>query len=463
MKKIQIIITALGCSMITACSDNELNEQTQWKEGQTLELAASINETSPARADGEPDLPTGNYYFSYVKVSETSAKYSTIGVKFEDGEGIDYFTVNENTEQKQSLTWSDVKTTLSNTVFVLDNVPPLNWGTTFTSSTSTIDLTDNSNSHRYDAGPAPETPGEGNDLLWGTVNVKDVSSSPLSPVHFKLEHRMSMLTFEINSEDPTIQALLNKDNAKVELYQVIIQPATFNRLTGDITIADNAQATEAIELEIAKNAENKESAITESWIFPPQGFYETTPRPVLKITLKNQGEEKIFQGVLPESMLYEEVNCPLEFLPGCHLTVEVELGDWENLDINFRPVLVKKWDEKDPDGLNAKQLGVYAADELEELVEAYTGDVSKKNLTLWKYGILSDNTWTFYLWKDLTIESTSPAITTTDSTIKLNFNTISGYSFKFESNGHTITYKGIIYKINESGTLTEESTTNEGE
>lgn len=463
------MITALVCSMITACSDNELNEQTQWKEEQTLELAASINETSPARADGEPDLPTGNYYFSYVKVSETSAnaKYSTIGVEFENGEGIDYFTVSENIVQKQSLTWSDVKTTLSNTVFVLDNVPPLDWETTFTSS-STIDLTqitDNSSSPRYNAGPAPETPGEGNDLLWGTVNVKDVSSSPLSPVHFKLEHRMSMLTFRINSKDPTIQALLNKDNAKVELYQVIIQPATFNRFTGEITIADDAHAIEEIEakeLEIAKDAENKESAITESWIFPPQGFYETTPRPVLKITLNNQGEEKVFQGVLPESMLYEKVNYPLEFLPGCHLTVEVELGDWENLDINFRPVLVKKWDEKDPYGLNAKQLGVYTANELEELVRAYTGDVSEKNLTLWKYGILSNKTWTFNLWKNLTIENTSSAITT-DGTIKLNFSTIPDYSFIFKSNGHTITYNGTTYNIEGNGTLTEKSTTNEGE
>lgn len=460
------MITALVCSMITACSDNELNEQTQWKEGQTLELAASINETSLARADGEPDLPTGNYYFSYVKVSET--QYSTIGVKFENGEGIDYFTVSENTEQKQSLTWSDIKTT-GNTVFILDNVPPLNWTSTFTSSTSTVDLTqikvNSDTAPRYDAGPAPENPGEGNDLLWGTVNVKEVSATPLSPVHFKLEHRMSMLTFKINSKDPTIQALLNKDHAKVELYRVIIQPATFNRLTGEITIADDAQAIEEIEakeLEIAIDAENKESAITESWIFPPQGFYETTPRPVLKITLKNQEEEKIFQGVLPESMLYEEVNYPLEFLPGCHLTVKVELGDWENLDINFRPVWVKKWDEKDPDGLNAKQLGVYTANELEELVRAYTGDVSEKNLTLWKYGILSNKIWTFYLWKDLTIESNSSAITT-DSTIKLNFSTISGYSFTFKSNGHTIKYNNIIYDIKEDGTLTEKSTTNEGE
>lgn len=448
------MITALVCSMITACSDNELNEQTQWKEEQTLELAASINETSPARADGEPDLPTGNYYFSYVKVSETSVKYSTLGVELTAGEGIRYFT---DTQQNQSLTWSDIKTT-GNTVFILDNVPPLNWTSTFTSSTSTVDLTqikvNSDTAPRYDAGPAPENPGEGNDLLWGTVNVKEVSATPLSPVHFKLEHRMSMLTFKINSKDPTIQALLNKDHAKVELYRVIIQPATFNRLTGEITIDANAQAAEAIELEIAKNAENKESAITESWIFPPQGFYETTPRPVLKITLKNQGEEKIFQGVLPESMLYEKVNCPLEFLPSCHLTVEVELGDWENLDINFRPVLVKKWDKKDPKGLNAKQVGIYTAKELEELVNAYNTDASASNLTLLKYGVLNNDTWTFNLWKNLTIDNTSSIITGEDNNKRLNFTNNTTNPFTFASKGHTITYKSQTYGVGNDGKLT---------
>lgn len=186
--------------------------------------------------------------------------------------------------------------------------------------------------------------------------------------------------------------------------------------------------------------EQNESATTENWIFPPQEFINNQ-RPILSITLtESDGTTNTFKGVLPETMFYENSYELLEFISGCHLTVNVELGNWENPQIQFRPVLVKKWVDKGDAQLNSNQVGVYTAEELEELVDAYNEDPSEDNLTLWKYGVLNGNTWTFYLWKNLTNVTLEPSNS-------LGFD--SDGSFTFESNGHTI--NGC--KVDSNGTL----------
>lgn len=435
--------------MTVACTDYDLNGQTDWKGDEPLELSASISETLPTRA--EEELAEGTHYFSYVNSKQTSVKYETTEVSFEAG------------NSTPDLTWDQINTNknIANKLFILDNVPRINGEFTSSNTNRFINLKDikkggTDTESRYNAGPAPTVPGEGNDLLWDTVKVENVSGAPLSPVHFDLEHRMSMLTFKLlSNNDSEINTLLsNPEKVEVKLHRVITEPYQFNRLTGAIT--NNTKPideTQAVTLDITGYTP-EEGAITESWIFPPQEFHNTG-RPVLAITLTDtENQTRTFKGVLPESMLYEGKYEPLEFFSGCHLTVTVVLGSWDDLTVNFRPVLVKKWVTYSAKDINAKQVGVYTADELMELVKAYNQDSSKDNLTLWKYGTYDEDnsTWTFYLWKDLT------GVTETDNS--LGFITEEGKpSFTFKANGHTINGK----TVETNGTLTDNSTTDGGE
>lgn len=448
MKKGQIMAMAVMSIMTVACTDYDLNGQTDWKGDEPLELSASISETLPTRA--EEELAEGTHYFSYVNSKQTSVKYETTEVSFEAG------------NSTPDLTWDQINTNknIANKLFILDNVPRINGEFTSSNTNRFINLKDikkggTDTESRYNAGPAPTVPGEGNDLLWDTVKVENVSGAPLSPVHFDLEHRMSMLTFKLlSNNDSEINTLLsNPEKVEVKLHRVITEPYQFNRLTGAIT--NNTKPideTQAVTLDITGYTP-EEGAITESWIFPPQEFHNTG-RPVLAITLTDtENQTRTFKGVLPESMLYEGKYEPLEFFSGCHLTVTVVLGSWDDLTVNFRPVLVKKWVTYSAKDINAKQVGVYTADELTELVKAYNQDSSKDNLTLWKYGTYDEDnsTWTFYLWKNLT------EVTVTNN--NLGFTSDQTPGFTFEANRHTINGK----TVETNGTLTDNSTTDGGE
>lgn len=419
-------MVAMGV-MMAACSDNGLNEQTGWMENEALQLTASISETVQTRAN-EP--ASGTYYFSYVKNGAGNSTYSTMAVEFTNGDAT------------PNLTWGGINK--SSTYFILDNIK--NTTDTYTS----VPLGDT-----FNAGAAPANPGEGNDLLWGTVRVKDVSSTPLSPVHFVLEHRMSMLTFDISSGNSEIDGLLKNGNVSVQLSNVVVEPTKFNRSNGAVSIS--TEKNEICELGgayVSSDTEAQGDYITDNWIFPPQKF--DNKRPVLSITLERTIDDvttkKTFKGVLPESMLYGGEYRSLEFISGCHLTVTVVLDNWDNLEVYFRPVLVEKWDELDLKDLNVNQIGVYTANELEELVGAYNDNPGKTNLTLWKYGIFSDteNKWIFYLWKNLTVQLDD------QQSNSLGFD--SDGSFTFISNGHTINDKTVT----QNGTL-QETTTDGGE
>lgn len=448
MKKIQIMVTAVMGVLIAACSNHELNEETGLNVNDPLEISVTINETLQSRAESEPAV--GDYYFSYIGKG-TTTKYTVLKVVLDqEGKGTPILN-------NKKLTWSDINTNVNNS-FVLDNVPETDGFTTTTSTASInlqkIKLEDGSDVSLYDAAPAPEQNGTGNDLVWGTVKVKDVSNAPLSYVDFGLKHLMSMLTFNIESNDETIKSILNNpENIDVKLYRVITKPSTYNRLTGAISIDSNTDPIgkdNPITLDIIETEQNG-SVTTENWIFPPQEFIKNS-RPILSITLNNgDGTTNTFKGVLPETMSYENSYELLEFISGCHLTVNVELGNWENPQIQFRPVLVKKWVDKGDAQLNSNQVGVYTAKELKELVDAYNVNPNKTNLTLLKYGIFSntENKWTFYLWKNLTVSSITE--------INLGFDLNKTPGFKFVSNGHTI--NGC--KVESDGTLI--TTTTDGD
>lgn len=416
MKKISIIL-AIGILM-AGCSENELYEQTNGLENEPLRISASVSDELTTRA-GE-DFPTDvSFNFLYTPAGE-SAYEAIEDVKF------DIYGNNVKTY----LNWEQVKTG-NNLYLILDNVTT---GDNNKNST-TVTLGDT-----YYAKPEEDI-GEGNDILWKSVKVQD--QNLLEPVRFELQHVMSKLTFKINSTDETISNLLSPENVTVHLWNVVTAPTTysFNRLNGNITMSGEPIVGGNEESTIVLNCETTsgENSLvkTKSWIFPPQQFLDSSTRPTIRITLSdNEGNnQKTFTGVLPESMTTDEGLKPLEFLSGYHLVINVELGKWTDQSIHFEPVLVKEWDEYGPKDINIKQVGVYDAEGLEELVAAWNNGPEDNKLTLMKYGVLNGDTWTFDLWADVELKSGS-TIEPNNGTISLNDN--NRFKAIINNHGHTI-------------------------
>lgn len=478
MKKKEIMaMAAIGIVMV-ACSDNELHEHgNDWEGNEPLELSASISETVLSKADG--NFTAGEYYFSYVSNTQTSLRYTDTKTDFDvSGTGKSY------------LTWDKINTnsSLKNKLFILDNVPyqiTNETTTSFTSSDGKIKLSEikesseditgstsettdeveeeESEKSKYTAAPAPEISGKGNDLLWATVKVDD--QIPLSPVHFELEHKMAMLTFDLYSKNDEIKELL-KQNVTVKLEGVITEPTTFNRVTGVVSVdyPSNGEVSSYIDdmgvLEPTEDEEKGVARCTKSWIFPPQQFHNIG-RPVLNVTLSKteaEGTEtitKTFRGRLPESMIYNKKSELLEFISGCHLIIEVELGDVNNMEIRFRPVLVRKWIPKTIVDINVDQVGVRTANELLDLVKTYNGNPN--NPILWRYGVLKNNdedkpTWYFDLWSNIS-GYTKPSNSSTSN--DLGFNTDQTPGFIINSHNYKVNDK----TVDKYGNLEDEDTT----
>ncbi len=415
MKKISIIL-AIGILM-ASCSENELYEQTNGLENEPLRISASVSDELTTRAGG--DFPT-DVSFNFLYTPAGKSAYEAIeDVKFDSGGNND----------KTYLNWEKVKTG-NNLYLILDNVTTEDNN----KNSTTVTLGDT-----YYA-KLEEGIGEGNDILWKSVKVQD--QNLLEPVHFELQHVMSKLTFEINSTDPEISDLLNSGIVTVELWNVVCETTKYNfsRITGKFTIDDGSTIKDknnSLDLGTEKITGADYPVKTKSWIFPPQQFLDSSTRPTIQIKLSdNEGNnQKTFTGVLPESMTTDEGLKPLEFLSGYHLVINVNLGNWTDHSIHFEPVLVKKWKEYGPTDINIKQVGVYDAAGLEELVEAWNGGPKKNKLTLMKYGVLNGDTWTFDLWANIELEFGS-TIEPNNGTISLQDN--NGFKAIINNHGHAI-------------------------
>lgn len=427
MKIKYILSLASICALMTACSDNTLNEQHNiLNSDEPIMLSASINESFSTKAE-EAYPAVGNYSFSYIDKESYNNYYSHIKLYF-------------NKEGKctpEDLTWGDIKTNVSNSVFALNNVEKNDGENT------TIIL-----GKSYIA-KASEGDGEGNDILWDAVLVQE--QSQLDGTHFELKHCMSKLTFVISSVNDEIKNLLKNGNIEVKLWNVVTTPTTFNIITGMVS-NDGKKILEdsAEELNISGTPVDEGTIVTvntESWIFPPQTFQVTgnsNERPHLKIILTSKNEtnpkELTFTGPLLESMLYEGQYIPLEFKSGFHLIVNVDLGTQNEYSIQFRPVLVKRWKDYTPKQIAANQVGVYTGKELEDLVKAWNDGPETNKLTLMKYGILNEETktWTFDLWATIELESTS---TVNPSNGKISLVGNDGFTAVFNDHDHTISKK----------------------
>lgn len=422
MKKISIIL-AIGILM-ASCSENELYEQTNGLENEPLRISASVSDELTTRAGG--DFPT-DVIFNFLYTPAGKSVYEAINVGFNS----------EGNNCKTYLTWEQVKTG-NNLYLILDNVTTEDNN----KNSTTVTLGDT-----YYAKPE-EGIGEGNDILWKSVKVQD--QNLLEPVHFELQHVMSKLTFEINSTDPEISDLLNSGIVTVELWNVVCETTKYNfsRITGKFTIDDGSTIKDknnSLDLGTEKITGADYPVKTKSWIFPPQQFLDSSTRPTIQIKLSDSdgNNQRTFTGILPESMTTEDEGLkPLEFLSGYHLVINVKLGNWTDHSIYFEPVLVKKWKEYGPKDINIKQVGVYDAAGLEELVEAWNNGPEDNKLTLMKYGVLNEdtNTWTFDLWANINLESNSDIELNSDGTISLDDN--GEFKAEFDYNGGYKVSKG---------------------
>lgn len=431
--------------ILAACSESGLNEPSgEWGDA-PLRITASVNEEITTRAD-EPFPSDVDFYFTYTPSGQSN--YSSQLIYFDE----------KGDDKEIYLNWENVKIN-SSLYFVLDNVPK---------DGTSINLTEISgaevqNTNRdYNAQPESGT-GKGNDILWQRIAVP-TKPNTLEPIHFELQHLMSKVSFEISSSNDEIKNLLKLGKTTVKLWNVVKEPKTdgkytFDRIKGTVTISGNLIGQDnavSITGKEATSEENIVSVTTDSWIFPPQEFRDKNNRPKLQVCITDETDEtKTFTGTLPESMMIEiedETNeatsKPLEFLPGYHLVIRAILGDWTDHTIYFKPVLVKNWKEYGPLDININQVGVYDAEGLEELVTAWNDESNTNLLTLKKYGVLDDDTWTFNLWKSITGYNSDEAIPE-----KLGFNPRSDYSLVFNSNGHKVNDTPISnFKLTKSKT-----------
>lgn len=419
--------------ILAACSESGLNEPSgEWSDA-PLRITASVNEEITTRAD-EPFPSDVDFYFTYTPSGQSN--YNSKQILF-DAKGDD---------KKIYLNWENVKIS-SNLYFVLDNVPKDdNYTSNNIDLTKIIDKEDQLTNRDYNAQPESGT-GKGNDILWQRIAVP-TKPNTLEPIHFELQHLMSKVSFEISSSNDEIKNLLKPGKTTVKLWNVVKEPSTnngsytFDRIKGTVTISgDLNEQNNAVIIEGKEETseENIVSVTTDSWIFPPQEFRDKDNRPKLQVCITDETDEtKTFTGTLPESMIIidedgKKTSHLLEFLPGYHLVIRVELGNWTtDQTIYFKPVLVKKWKEYGPLDININQVGVYDAEGLKKLVDAWNAGPDNNLLTLKKYGVLEGDTWTFNLWKSITGYNSS---TPEDN---LGFKPRSDYRLEFKSNGHKV-------------------------
>ncbi len=433
------MIVAIGiCLFASACSD-ERPYGPVVDEKNALEIIVSINEEQQTKADGEikddVDIDTDDkaqvtYYFSYVEKSSADNFYTTIdvtgtenNVSDKDWEGRPYKTK----EPQDQLTWGDIN--LKSRHFILDNIQYNVREKPTSSQTISFPTGDDGSGYsKYDAAPAPEIVGTGNDILWGQLEVSKQQGEILNPLHFELEHKMSKVTFVIFSEEEKVQSSLKESGVNVTLSGVILKSASFNRLTGKV-IAGKSKSDQQLNGEFENG-----SYITKAWIFPPQIFGDED-RPKLSVQVGGV----TYTGPLNASMQIENsITKPLEFLAGYHLIIEAELGNFNDRNIYFEPVLVEKWNVLPDKDLSVGQVGIRTTEELRECMDAFSkiSSLSSSDENIWilrKYGVQNGDSWTFYLWKDLTDvcdEAFNEFLTSLSS------------SHTFQWNGHTINEKG---------------------
>ncbi|ADY36049.1 hypothetical protein Bacsa_1477 [Phocaeicola salanitronis DSM 18170] len=380
-----VLPIAIGLAL-SACSEKDPVVQTQ-ADSQPIALSASIDEgsqTSTRVTSGT--IEEGTYYLSFANQNNPD-ELKSVQTLFENSIGYPWVYEEASGEggnpQSYALNWNNVTTQGKSATFYLDNVN--------TETTSpTITLGEEYKASEYDA-----EANEKNDIVWDVVENVPYNTENIS---FTLTHRMSRVRVEIGYEgveppaDPTYT---------VTLSGIKTTPADFNRTTGTVTPDDNSTDT----ITLLEEGVLTDEGYTPSWILPPQ---QVADNPELIVVVHEGNETTTYKGVLPDWMfpnsgdgknefVGEPVN--LEFEAGKLLTIRVllveEVGKREIL---FLPAVVENWENIGELGqIISRQLGIYDADDWEEVVDAYNKNSSESNATLKRFGTYSGGKWTIYV------------------------------------------------------------------
>lgn len=392
------LLTIWAGLMLLACTKQE----EVYSDTDKVCLSASIGSMTTRVDDG--GVESGTYYLTY---NSSGAKVCM--VTFADLKG--YPLVSDGDGIYQFLKWNDVTPVDGKYQFTLDNLSNKD-------NPETVTL-----GGAYKAAPLNDKL----DIVWGEQTVEKGKES--ADVNFALSHRMSKISLEISVGTSGI----NLDNgipATITLMNVISEPATFNRTSGDVSV-EGKQRSEIKLYEGVLTNDNFKNPIP-SWIFPPQTFDEDN-WPKLRIVLG----DKIYEGTLNHYMVQKESgdDTPFEmtgFKSGLHLTLRAKLSNTtDEVELIFMPVWVRKWEEIDNIGIGAKQRGVYTEEDYARLVTAYNNSDSQDENVLYEYGTKDDSgKWTFVLFRNIGDkggQATMPKFKDDGFEITFNGYTVYGY------------------------------------
>lgn len=398
------LLTIWAGLMLLACTKQE----EVYSDTDKVCLSASIGSMTTRVDDG--GVESGTYYLTY---NSSGAKVCM--VTFADLKG--YPLVSDGDGIYQFLKWNDVTPVDGKYQFTLDNLSNKD-------NPETVTL-----GEAYKAAPLNDKL----DIVWGEQTVEKGKES--ADVNFALSHRMSKISLEISVGTSGI----NLDNgipATITLMNVISEPATFNRTSGDVSV-EGKQRSEIELYEGVLTNDNFKNPIP-SWIFPPQTFDEDN-WPKLRIVLG----DKIYEGTLNHYMVQKESgdDTPFEmtgFKSGLHLTLRAKLSNTtDEVELIFMPVWVRKWEEIDNIGIGAKQRGVYTEEDYARLVTAYNED-PKDEKVLDEYGT-KDNAsgkWTFFLFRNIGTDedvSKMPKFEDDGNGFEIEFNSYTVYGYDNKS------------------------------
>lgn len=372
---------------------------------------------------------SAGYRFSYP----AQDTYFTVPCTFASGTGL------VAAADGHFLTWADIAY-MENYTFLLDNVPYDNngseefYGVRFSDKEKEL----------YAAGIDDED--ATNDIVWGQCKISNRKSVELK---FDLYHCMSRLSVHVTSD--------NKEelkNASVELTEVVLQPENFNRLTGQIGIADTPDyASITLRENILEwesepvSGDGTTSYVykTAPFIFPPQQLQKGEKRPRLRISLEENGEQVTYSAPLPTALTVTDADGVTSSMQlsrltaGQHLTLNVTLlRDGQKPKLEFRPAVVERWEDKGTYPIVANKAGIYDASDLPKLIKAYNdlkADVNNAEALreVKRYGTEKDGKWTFNLFANLEFGDNDLRTLFCDS------------DFTFAMYGHSITIDNTKY------------------
>lgn len=358
-----------------ACQGNT-SDVPHFEDGK-LNVGASIAKEVLTRNTNDGTVTSGTFHLTYPSANNS---YTVNDVIF--GEDITNPQIGKvYTPDGQPFKWSLVGG--GTPVFYLDNVAPTN----APGLDPMVVVFDEDN--KFKAG-IYDTINFTNDLLWGT---KEVQRNTTGTIHFDLHHNMSRIRVMVTADNTyEFEDNLDLDGALVQITNINLNPESFNREDGTLTLGNASENYGALTLVNEAGDSSQEDFInwSSSWenengfltyishscIVPPQMLAEDNTRPRLIIKLQNGSS---FSGVIPHAM---EIDPPassestnpypvsFSFLKEHLITIRTVIsGDPPSLV--FMPVKVVEWVDKGEFDFVAHQAGIYTAAEFFKMIEYY--------------------------------------------------------------------------------------------